>query len=973
MKRKIFSTLFIGFISVAGRLHAQPVYSFAKQLRATFSGADARVEALDVDPSGNICVTGLMDGTVDFDPGAGSYNLSGAGIQDAYVAKYDNTGSFLWAYRWGVNSTVTNGRGVAFDQSGNVFVTGIFSGNVDFDPGPGVAMMNAANGYNTFICKYSSAGVFLWAKGILNGAADIVCFKVDAAGNFYIAGNLGATSDFDLGPSTFNVSPTPGGYYDIFMAKYDNNGNLLFAENIGGAYHELIHELNFDAAGNIYISGTYNQSGPSNQAADFDPGPGVSNLTATNPDAEMFFAKYDSNGNYLMAKALNGTGTYEYVSGIATDPSGNIYVSGLFRGTTDFDPGPGVFNQTPVNTDGLFYGKYDASGNFIWAKMLNPSNTGGNNGMKDLCYDNNGNLIFGGDFGLGTIDADPGPGVFTLTNLGAPGPTRDFYICVYSSVNGNFVNAFSVGSNQSSTENNCMQLGVFNSALYVVGQFGGTEDFDPGPNTNNLVSGSINVDGYFAKYDNPCIAAPPQPGAISGPIAICPGTTNTYSITAVTGATSYTWTLPNGWTGTSNTTSINATGGVAGGNITVTADNACGSGVAQVLTVTVTNISANASATNPVFCAGGCTTLNMNATGGTPPYTYLWQPGNVANAFTNVCPTNTTTYTCMVTDANSCTQSGSVTVTVNQNPTVTLTAFTNDTVCINAGIFTLTGGSPAGGSYMGPGVTNNQFDAASVGLGIHALDYTYTDPNTGCSSTANATIEVVALPTVLLANQSAVCVDVPVFALTGGIPSGGTYSGPGISNNQLNAAVAGAGTHPITYTYTDPATGCSDSVSKTIVIYPLPPVPTISVNGSTFTSSAATGNQWYRNGNAVNGATGQTFTCTANGNYTVCVTDANGCKSCSAVLNFTTFSIRENQGENELSVYPNPFNTLFTVIAGEAWQSSLTVYNTLGEIIYTTQLANQPLTINLGEVPGGVYIVSVKTAAGVSIRKLVKN
>ncbi len=523
-----------------------------------------------------------------------------------------------------------------------------------------------------------------------------------------------------------------------------------------------------------------------------------------------------------------------------------------------------------------------------------------------------------------------------------------------------------------------------------------------------------------------CVAAPAQPGAINGSITICSGSTNTYSIAAVNGATSYSWTLPNGWSGTSVTNSISATANATSGNVTVTANNACGSSTAQTLAITVnsTPLQPGAISGPAAVCENSSNTYSITAVAGASSYTWTlpagWSGSSVTNSINATTGTNGGSITVVAINACGTSQAQTLTLTVNPvyttnttaaicqgdslllggayrktagsftdllqsikgcdstvvtalsvNPLPAVSLANQTAVCANAGAFTLTGGAPAGGTYSGTGVTNNQFDPSVAGAGTHTIIYSYTDANTGCSKSASNTILVNPLPTVTMAGMNALCADNPAISLTNGLPTGGTYSGPGVSNAMFNPAVAGAGTHTITYSYTDPNTGCSNSTSKTITVNPLPAVPTISTNGSTFTSSAATGNQWYLNGNAVNGATNQTFTCTGNGNYTVCVTDANGCKSCSAVLNFTTFSISENQSAHDIAVYPNPFSGELTITAGGR-TGTVAIYNTLGEKIYSSQITDQSLTINLGEVPKGIYFVRVSANNETTVRKIIK-
>lgn len=153
-------------------------------------------------------------------------------------------------------------------------------------------------------------------------------------------------------------------------------------------------------------------------------------------------------------------------------------------------------------------------------------------------------------------------------------------------------------------------------------------------------------------------------------------------------------------------------------------------------------------------------------------------------------------------------------VTINELPTVTLAGF--DNVCINEPAFELTGGEPLGGDYSGVGVSGGFFDAADAGVGIHTITYAYLDAN-GCENFATENIEVNPLPTVTLAPYANVFDTTPAFELTGGIPLGGEYSGPGVAGGFFDPAVAGIGIHVIAYSYMD-ANGCENQAMQTIEV-----------------------------------------------------------------------------------------------------------------------------------------------------------
>ena len=159
-------------------------------------------------------------------------------------------------------------------------------------------------------------------------------------------------------------------------------------------------------------------------------------------------------------------------------------------------------------------------------------------------------------------------------------------------------------------------------------------------------------------------------------------------------------------------------------------------------------------------------------------------------------------------------ESQSLSVTINELPSVTLTGF--DNVCFDEPAFELTGGEPTGGDYSGVGVSGGFFDPADAGVGIHTITYAYADAE-GCENFAAENIEVKPLPTVTLEPYANVTDTTPAFELTGGIPIGGEYSGPGVSGGFFDPAVAGIGVHIITYTYMD-ANGCENFATQTIEV-----------------------------------------------------------------------------------------------------------------------------------------------------------
>ena len=474
-----------GFDIFLAKYDASGNYVWAKRLGST--GSD-RGYSVAVDASGNSYLTGHFYQTVDFDPGAGTANLTATGqLTDIFLAKYDASGNYVWAKNI-AGSGSDRGSSIMIDASGNSYITGQFTGTADFDPGAGTQMLTATGtAEDIFLAKYDASGNYVWANRIGDVNADIgYAVAVDASGNSYITGEFSGTVDFDPGAGTNSL--TSGGL-DIFLAKYDASGNYVWAKRMGGGGNDAGYGVAVDASGNSYITGRFLIT------ADFDPGPGTQNLTSAGA-GETFLAKYDASGNYVWARRMGGAG-HEYANAVAVDATGNSYITGVFTGTSDFDPGAGAQNLSSSGDD-IFVAKYDASGNYLWAKSMGGTTPDlGQDRGNAVAVDALGNSYWAGSF-TGTADFDPGAGTAALTS-GAD--LVDAYVLQLNNA-GNYVWAKSLGGYRSATafdQGKSIKVDAAGNS-YVTGYFTGTVDFDAGPGTQNLtaVNGS-NI--FLAKYD----------------------------------------------------------------------------------------------------------------------------------------------------------------------------------------------------------------------------------------------------------------------------------------------------------------------------------------------------------------------------------------------------------------------------------------------------------------------------------------
>ncbi|MBP7333457.1 MAG: SBBP repeat-containing protein [Candidatus Cloacimonas sp.] len=292
------------------KLDSNGNWLWAKQAGGT---SDDYGWSIAVDANGNSYVNGqFKSSSCSF--GTITLTNSGSGYNDIFVAKLDSNGNWFWAKKAGGTSN-DGGNSIAVDANGNSYVTGCFYSSATF----GTTTLNSSGENDIFIAKLDSNGNWLWAKQAGGTSYDSGCsIAVDANGNSYVTGYFYSSATF--GSTTL----TSSGYWDIFVAKLDNNGNWLWAQQAGGTDYDSGFSVAVDANGNIYVTGSFKES------ATF----GTTTLTSIGY-SDIFIAKMDSNGNWLWAKQAGGT-YYDEGMSIAVDANGNSYVTGCFSGSATF-------------------------------------------------------------------------------------------------------------------------------------------------------------------------------------------------------------------------------------------------------------------------------------------------------------------------------------------------------------------------------------------------------------------------------------------------------------------------------------------------------------------------------------------------------------------------------------------------------------------------------------------------------------
>jgi hypothetical protein len=437
--------------------------------------------SVKVDASGNVYTVGDFYGTTDFDPGPGTFTMTALAFNDIFVSKLDANGNLIWAKRLGGNS-YDFAKSVTVDASGNVIICGFFEGTCDFDPGVGTFTLTSAGQLDIFIAKLNSSGNFVWAKSMGSfGDDEARSIDVDAAGNVYSTGYFNDIVDFDPGVGTFTLNSAANG--DSFISKLDGSGNFVFAKHLKSDESSNAYSITLDAIGNIYVCGSF-------RATIFDMDPGVTTFTVASLSGtdDIFVLKLNSSGNFVWGKTMGGV-DYEEAYDIVVDGSGNIYTTGYFENTCDFDPGVGTFTLigTGASTE-AFISKLDATGNFVWAKQYSGN---GNDECFSITTDGMNNIYTTGYF-EGSCDFDPGVGTFTLASAGQ----SDIFISNLDA-SGNFVFADRIGAGLSDHGNSVQVDAVGN--VYTAGEFiGNGIDFDTGVGSYTLASGA-NMGAFIHK------------------------------------------------------------------------------------------------------------------------------------------------------------------------------------------------------------------------------------------------------------------------------------------------------------------------------------------------------------------------------------------------------------------------------------------------------------------------------------------
>jgi hypothetical protein len=338
----------VSFLMAAAWASAEAPYQVEWMRQVGTSGPDLSY-GIVTDPWGNALITGCTDGDLD---------ALNAGGSDAFAAKYDAGGNAIWIRQLGTNN-VDRGWRIATDVAGNAFITGYTYGALGG---------SHAGGDDAFVAKYDIAGNLAWTRQLGTSTSD----------GGYDAATDGTGNVFITGYTNGSLGSPNAGSWDGFVAKYDGTGHLAWTRQFGRVSSDISRSIATDSGGNVFVYGsTEGALGGANAGG-----------------SDGFVAKYDTAGNMAWIRHF-GTSSEETCRGIATDLSGNVFITGSTSGA--------LAGASAGGSD-AFVAKYNAAGDLLWARQLGTSEDDNSWGITT---DSEGNAFITGasDGALGGANA----------------------------------------------------------------------------------------------------------------------------------------------------------------------------------------------------------------------------------------------------------------------------------------------------------------------------------------------------------------------------------------------------------------------------------------------------------------------------------------------------------------------------------------------------------------------------------------
>jgi hypothetical protein len=471
MKKKLYSLAFLASAMFAtATAFAQEQFLWVRSAGADMGWEEAAGIARD--NSGNIYVAGTFQGRIYF----GSTSILSSGASDVIVAKYNSAGSLQWARKVGQGVTFGGNeiaKAITVNAAGtSIYVLASYSNSSDslnFLTNNTIKIAPSTGAEDLFVARLDGAGAVNWAtkiggSGIEDGGALALINNTD----LLVTGTF--TNDLNVGAFTLNSF----GNADIFIAKYDNAGNVVWATQAGGTNTDIPCAIKANSATDFYITGNFRGS------ADFDA---TTLVSAGETDA--FIAKYDSAGVLIYADNGGGAGN-DNASALFIDSFNQVYIAGYYSGTANI----GAQTLTSLGSKDIFILKLDNAEQPLWVKTARGNGENMPSGIYVAGTGNNKKVYLSGTF-ENTIEF----GVSILTgNAETKAATgqKDMFIAYYDSL-GNTMSSVRAGGLSLET---CAGIVADNSNnMYVFGAYRALATFSP---TNITASGGSDL--YIARY-----------------------------------------------------------------------------------------------------------------------------------------------------------------------------------------------------------------------------------------------------------------------------------------------------------------------------------------------------------------------------------------------------------------------------------------------------------------------------------------
>lgn len=469
-------------------VHAQNAYFDG--LSIMDGSGTLRPSDMIVDHEGNVIIIGNSFDRVDLDPGLDSaiFDVAYPGnlYMPLFILKLDSAGNHLWS---GIIPGVDHRtEELQIDLEGNVFIAGMFGDTLDFDiSDTGVSIRHAIAPYDdAFLLKLNPDGEFQWVKTFGgSGSLSVRDIAVDHSGNILFTGPAEG-NNLVFHPNT--TSPTYNAYTtSYYTLKYDSTGAFMWVKQFGSFFTDYdCEQVEVTSNNDVIISGEFTGT------VDFDPGPGVSNLTSTLGSDDVFIMKLDSAGTFQWAKSF-GNGWNNRIFDMKISSSDKLHFTGELRDSMDFDPGSGSHYEKSKLWFTTFILKLDAnSGSFAWVEsffLSDPANVE----FHNLHIDHEGGVYTTGEFKR-EFYVHPDTSV---NNYSLPSSTqstkiyRDAFIHKFDS-SGTYMWAHSIHSNE--YQRGKAVASSTSGKVLLAGEFTSTVDFGlGGPAVNITADGGFDM------------------------------------------------------------------------------------------------------------------------------------------------------------------------------------------------------------------------------------------------------------------------------------------------------------------------------------------------------------------------------------------------------------------------------------------------------------------------------------------------